>query len=338
MKIRFLIVVVWLLSGWLTGNCHSIYPVQRVADIPLDGNRWDLSRCELIDNEIDFKVDYSSEKHRVWSPVKRFDFVKTMGDTVFQTCAETRRYRVIFSPGILRGVPDGTDGLLNFNLKGRISQSHWVIGTGTSQVQPLVTGDVITATGDSIHDARLHRHVASMRWIVTPDSLLDFSTLPDSAIYTSIVETSFLLAPGEEFPCGLKRIDTTIFSGKTVSRDSISWVANYTPSVEANRAKNRLANRLTKQPDSNNPTKGKLIDDSEISVVTSPTELNISSQTDQPAIIVITDAIGRLYHQSRATLTPMPHHIDTEALPRGEYLLQIIPDSGNTIATKFLRN
>lgn len=334
MKKRGVVLICLGLALGVAGRTE--YAVQPVADVPVTGRVWNLTCVEPVGPEVDYRVD-TGERDRVWSAVKRFDFMTTSGDTVFQTCAETRSYRTVFTPGILRGLPDGAGGSGRFGFKGRIYQSRFVIGEGTSAVDRAVRGVLVIPAGDSIRGASMFHDRVSMRWSVTADSLADFSLLPDSMIHMTVVDSYRIMVPSMPFPYALKRVDTVIYDGRIVSRDSMAWISGGSPSAEMERIR---CNLLPDGADRDVTVRGDGIDDivGRVDISIGGNDIVVSSGGNVQAGIVITDMLGRTYYEGNAMLSPSGSTVPTESLPRGEYLIQVIPVAGGeTTAMKFVR-
>lgn len=329
--------IIWIFIGLAVGAVgRTEYSVQPVADIPIDGQVWDMSHLEPVGQEVGYRVDAGASAH-VWSSVKRLDFVTTQGDTVLQTCAETRSYRAVFSPGILRESPDGAGGSEPFCLKGRIHQSSFVTGTGTATVAPLINGTLITASGDTIHGASLHHDMVTMRWSVATDSVTHSSMLPDSIMRTTVIDNYRIMVPQMPFPYAMKRVDTTLSRDRIVSRDSIAWMFSESPADKVERMRRKPMRddaRHDRMPLADGIDD---IDGGHISISIDGEDITVSSPCTVPARIVITDMLGRIYHDESTVLGPASGTLPAIPLPRGEYLIQVIPASGPTAALKFAR-
>lgn len=323
-----LIFCVWVGFG---ARGRTEYTVQRVVDIPVEGRIWNLMNFEPVGHEVDYRVD-TGTPDRVWSPLERFDFRTTEGDSVLQTGAETRAYRVFFSPGILRGIPDGSSGSGTFCLEGRIHQSRFVVGEGHSTVMPTIKGMLVGPSGDSIADATLLHDVVTMRWYVTADSLVDFRQMSDSLICTSTVDSYRIMAPYMEFPQAFKRVNETVRDGLTVSRDSMAWVMTGTPTVEMERIKRNL---LHGSKDKGQMDGGDTIDDiiNTIDLLIGGERIEIRGNESVTVEVVITDVLGRTYYEGGAK---SGDRIYTSTMPRGEYLIQVIPSAGQAVVRKFV--
>lgn len=316
----------------LCASGRTEYPVQPVTDVPTVGLVWNMTHLEPIGPEVDYRVD-TGATDRVWSPSKRFDFMTAEGDSVLQTCAETRAYRAVFSPGILRGLPDGSGGSGEFGLRGRIHQSHFVVGEGFSTVMPAVKGMLVGMSGDSIKEATMIHDIVTIRWCVTTDSLADLRLMPDSLICTTTIDSHRIMVPYMPFPHAYKRVDETTHDGRTMSRDSMAWVMTGSPSTEMERVRRNL---LPGSDDRNRSAQGNEPDDMTATIDISITgeEIVIRGNGDTTANVVITDVLGREYYQGEAV---QRSRISTATLPRGEYLIQVIPSAGRTVARKFVK-
>lgn len=315
------------------------YTVQPVADITTAGRVWDLTQCEPVGDEYDYTVDAGSARTRVWSPVKRFDFFMTPGDTVWQTCAETRAYRTLFTPGILNRLPDAATGSSAFTFKGRIYQSEFVIGDGVATVHAPVKGVTMSWPADTIGGVALHHNVCTMRWTVSSDSLLQFSAVADSLIFTTTVDTYCWMAPGEQFPRAFKRVDRVSNGGEVVGCDSAAWVLTLTPSMVTDRARRALLPGGDNRDNDGRPIPG-MPGGCPVTVNVDADCVTIATTLDagMGATVVITDVLGRLYHESAMALTPAGVSLPMGGWPRGEYLLQVIPDDGSdVIVNKFAK-
>ncbi len=328
-------VVLFLVLSGLCAVARTEYTVQPVADVPVNGRVWNLMQYDPVGPEVGYRVD-TGDCDRVWSPVKRFDFYTTDGDSVLQTCAETRSYRVVFSPGILRGMPGEDGGSESFGFKGRIHQSRFVTGEGYSTVAPAVRGMLVMPSGDSVSGAVLHHDIVTMRWSVTADSLTVFASLPDSAKYTTVTECYRIMDRYMSFPQAFKRIDTTFLNDRVVSSDSIAWVLALSPSAEVERVRRRL---LPGGADMNEviPSEGIDGDDDLIDISVHGTEIMLSSGSQVQADIVISDVLGRTYYEANTVIGPSGNGVSVVSLPRGEYLIQVIPSAGKAVARKFIR-
>ena len=329
-------IVVWIFMGLTVGAVgRTEYAVLPVADIPVDGRVWDLSHVEPVGTEVDYRIDTGTPV-RVWSKVKRFDFITTQGDTVLQTCSETRSYRAEYTPGILRELPDGASGSEPFNFRGRIHQSSFVTGSGTATVAPIMNGTLITASGDTIHGASLHHDIVTMRWIVATDSVARIGVMPDSVMLTTVINSYRIMAPQMPFPYAMKRVDQTFAGDRIVSRDSMAWSLSESSADKVE--------RISRKPMHDDARRdimpsGEEIDDinSLISINIDGCNISVSSHGNVQARIVITDMIGRTYHDESARLSQAGSTLSTATLPRGEYLIQVIPTSGPAAAAKFAR-
>ena len=309
------------------------YAVQPVADVPVAGRVWDLSHAEPVGNEFVYRVE-AGVPERVWSPVKRFDFVTTRGDSVLQTCAETRAYRAVFTPGILRGMPGVAAGWEPFDFSGRIHQSQFVTGNGTAAVAPAVKGTLVTLSGDTIAGATLYHDTVTMRWSVSADSVADFSGLPDSVIHTTIVESYRIMSAHTPFPYAMKRVDTTLCGGAVVSRDSMAWALSE-PSREMAERKSR--SQLPDDTDLEDRTPGDEADDLNggISIDVDGRTVTVSGGSTAEERIVISDMLGRIYLDESVVAGPSGCTVSAAELPRGEYLVQVIPThGGKTVIVK----
>lgn len=311
----------------LPAMARTEYTVQPVTDIPTSGRVWDLTQCEQTGGEHEYRVDSGAEKSRVWSPVKRFDFYTTPGDTVWQTCAETRAFRTLFVPGILRQLPGDASGSGLFTFKGRIYQADFVIGEGGASVDNPVKGVLMSWQADTIGGAMMYHDVSTFRWFVTADSLMRFENVPDSLVCTTTVDSYRVMAPYEQFPRAFKRVNTVAVNGQIVERDSSAWVLSYTPSAVTERSR-RLSMPGGKEP------YGSLMPGSHggnvyVSIKAASNNIIVVSEREVGAGVMITDVLGRMYYEQAVSLSPAGTSIGIDMLPRGEYLIQIIPDDGS---------
>ena len=322
------------LTAWTGAAARTMYSVQPVADVELSGRVWNLTECEPVGAEFDYRVD-EGDTVRVWSPDKRFDFT-SRGDSVMQTCAETRAYRALFSPGVVKQIGDG--GATAFSIKGRVYQSGYIAGEGLAVVDEPARGTAIVTGGDTIDGAWLHHDVVTMRWTMTGDSLTAIGSVPDSLTMTTVIESYRVMGDGEPFPRALKRVERQMVDGRVVACDSSAWVLSYTPSIETKRASKSLSNM--RQGGHDNGTTDLNPDGStpDIMVITGRDGVTVSSADDLEAKVVITDVIGRMYYEADIKLSPAGAQVATDMLPRGEYLLQVIPGDGTpTVAMKLTR-
>ncbi|MDE5635964.1 MAG: T9SS type A sorting domain-containing protein [Muribaculaceae bacterium] len=308
------------------------FPVQPVTDVPTAGKIWDMTHLEPVGHEIDYRVD-DGETDRIWSTSKRFDFRTTAGDSVFQTCAETRAYRAVFSPGILRGLPGGMGGSESFKINGRIRQSQFVTGEGCSTVMPAVRGMAVTPSGDSIAGAFMIQDIITMRWCITADSLAILDPMPDSAVCVTTIQSYRLMVPFMPFPQAYKRVEETVLGGRIVSRDSMAWVMTGSPLAEMERVRRNL---LPGSDYRNRPVQGDEPDDltETIDISITGEEIVICGDGNTTADVVITDVLGREYYQG---VSVPESRISISTLPRGEYLIQVVPSAGRTVARKFVK-
>ncbi|MDE7385764.1 MAG: hypothetical protein K2N28_01350 [Muribaculaceae bacterium] len=331
-KIAFIAVAV--VAAWTGAAARTMYSVQPVADVELSGRVWNLTECEPVGAEFEYRVD-EGDTARVWSPDKRFDFTHR-GDSVMQTCAETRAYRALFSPGVVRQRGDG-GGAAAFAVKGRVYQSGYIAGEGLAVADVPSRGTAIVNGGDTI-GAWLHHDVVTISWTLTGDSLTAIGSVPDSLTMTTVIESYRVTGDGEPFPRALKRVERQMAGGRVVACDSSAWVLSYTPGIEAERA-NRAARSRRPGGHDNGPTDlnpdGSTPD---IRVITGRDGVTVSSAADLDAKVVITDMIGRMYYEADISLSPGGAQVSTDGLPRGEYLLQVIPADGTpTVAVKLTR-
>lgn len=322
-------------AAWTGAAARTMYSVQPVADVELSGRVWNLTECEPVGAEFDYRVD-EGDTVRVWSPDKRFDFT-SRGDSVMQTCAETRAYRALFSPGVIRQM--GVGGCTSaFSIKGRVYQSGYIAGEGLAVVDEPARGTVIVTGGDTIDGAWLHHDVVTMRWTMTGDSLTTIGSVPDSLTMTTVIESYRVMGDGEPFPRALKRVERQMADGRVVACDSSAWVLSYTPSIETKRASKSLSNM--RQGGHDNGTYAPDIDSSttDIKINVGTDGVTVSSADDLEAKVVITDVIGRMYYEADIKLSPAGAQVATDGLPRGEYLLQVISANGTpTVAVKLTR-
>lgn len=81
----------WICLGVvIAAIARTDYSVQPVKDIHINSKMWNLSQCEPMSSEVDYRVD-NGDLTRVWSAIERLDFL-TQGDSISQTYTETRSF------------------------------------------------------------------------------------------------------------------------------------------------------------------------------------------------------------------------------------------------------
>ena len=182
----------------------------------------------------------------------------------------------------------------------------------------------------------MYHDVSTFRWFVSADSLLRIDDVPDSLVCTTTVNSYRIVAPYEQFPRAFKRVNTTAVNGRVVERDSSAWVLSYTPSAVTERSR-RLSMRGGKDAD------GSLMPgldggDTGVTINADRNNIVVGAAREISADVMITDVLGRMYYEQAMSLSPAGTSIGIDMLPRGEYLIQIIPDDGSKPAViKFVK-
>ncbi|MDE6802999.1 MAG: hypothetical protein K2J06_09580 [Muribaculaceae bacterium] len=338
MKVRAYLYILFFTvisaAGGLSARELTVQPVANLS--AAKGAPWDLSRFEPVGAEIELRIAEGDSLTSVWLPDTRFDFVMS-GDTVALACEETRVFRVNFESPSPEWSASGQAMSSPLRARGRMYQSEFISAMGGVSVMPSERVSIISFSGDTISGACLDRSSRTMRWCLSSDSTLMVSSLPDSMVMTTRIDRLRLTAPGETFPRAMKKVMTTTWLGQVVEADSSAWILT-TPVAPPQRARRYDY----QQPDSGEGGLSSTGSLPSVTLTAGPDGITISPSADSATTgagqlrVAVNDILGRSYIDIYVPASDQSE-VDTSALPRGEYLIQIWSGDQPVTATKYIK-
>lgn len=310
--------------------------VQPVADIVCSDRVVDLTRCEALGTEVDFRIAAGDSLTSVWTTDTRYDFAAA-GDTVLLAGEESRVFHIRFtepSPALL---PVGAEALTaSFSGVGRVYQSSYLDSRGMATAYPPERVTLVTLSADTLHGARLDRSVRVMDWALTLDSTITLTDLPADLRYNTRIERTMVTAPGEAFPRIFKKKSVTTCDGVEVASDSVAWMLTSPPCTAPQPKARRYPQPgpdtpLPIPPGGDNCPVTVTVDGDNVTVIPSPG----ADASAAPLRLTVSDVIGRGYIDT--ALGGGQSTVSLSALPHGEYIICVTAGGDPVSATKYVK-